>query len=331
MRKLLFIVLSALPLIAFDLYAAEGRMVVAREAVRQETLTGFTRARREMTISAETSGRVAFVAAEMGDLIDGNNPLVCLDATFVDLDIRANQTEMARLQIDIRYFRKQVKRLSELLRTNSSSESQLDEAQRNLDLTRSQLTSLRIKNETLAENKQRHCVFAPDGWYLMQRHVEPGEWITSGQPLAQAGDFSRLLVPFSLSLVELQVLEQLGDSLHLRLPDLQQQAKARITHLSPNFDQVSRKIYVELEVGERIERPRGGLKAELTLTIPVTSGSIMLPAAALTQQYEEYWLTRDSGDLVKVVYLGRVLDKEGQWVRVISPDIQPGDRFQLPD
>ena len=331
MRKLLLVVLSALPLIAFNLYATEGRLVVAREAVRQETHIGFTRARREMTLSAETSGRVELVAAEMGDLIDGNNPLVCLDATFIDLDIRANKTEMARLQIDIRYFRKQVKRLSELLRTNSSSESQLDEAQRNLDLTRNQLASLRIKDETLAEKKRRHCVYAPDGWYLIQRHVEPGEWITSGQPLAQAGDFSLLLIPFSLSLAELQVLEQLGNSLHLRLPDLRQQAKARIAHLSPSFDQVSRKIYVELEVGERIERPRGGLKTELTLTIPVTSGSVMLPAAALTQQYEEYWLTRENGDLVKVVYLGRVVDKEAQWVRVISPEIQPGDRFQLSD
>lgn len=303
--------------------------VVARAAVQRETLTGFTRARNRLVLSAEESGKVIEVNGDMGEVIASDQPFACLDPTFVDLDLSINRAEVASLQVDVEHFRKQVKRFTQLLKQNSSSESQLDEARHSLNKALSQIQALRVQAETLQERKRRLCVTAPAGWRVVLRHVEVGQWINLGQPVVEVGDFTRLLVPFALSVDEFQALQEREDHLSVRLPDLGLQVPAKIERVSPAFDAASRKIYVELQIDDEALPHRGGLRTELELDIPLRSGAVLLPAKALTKRYEEYWLTRADGEEVKVVYLGRATGLEGDWVRLISSQVKPGDRFHL--
>ncbi len=305
--------------------------VAAEAAIQRETFSGFTRERTRLVLSSEASGRVQRVNADVGDVISGDEPFACLDPTFLDLEIRANQAEIASLQVDVRHFRKQVKRFSQLLKKNSSSESQLDDAQHNLDKTLSQLAALKIQGETLQERSRRLCVTAPKGWVVIKRHIEVGQWINAGEAVVEVGDFSRLLVPFAFSSEEFKALRAQADELTLRLNELNHQAIAKIERISPAFDAASRKIYVELEIPGTDIPARGGLRAELELDIPLNSGAVLLPAKALTQRFEEHWLTRVNGDKVSVVYLGQSRVKDGDWVRVSSPQVKPGDKFLLPE
>jgi hypothetical protein len=103
---------------------------------------------------------------------------------------------------------------------------------------------------------------------------------------------------------------------------------ARLLRVSPAFDQTSRKIQVELQISEGITDPRGGLRTELVLTIPLNSGAVVVPESALVKRYEQYWLRRPDGEEVRVVYLGREEGTEGAVVRVASPEVKAGDRFQ---
>ncbi|MBL3588267.1 MAG: efflux RND transporter periplasmic adaptor subunit [gamma proteobacterium endosymbiont of Lamellibrachia anaximandri] len=327
MQKVLGVLLVISGLIAADLHAKE--LVTAQAATQREVLSGFTRARTLLTLSAEASGRVEEVNADVGDRIDAKRPLVCLDDTFIKLDLRANSAETQRLEVDVRHYRKQVKRFSQLLKQKSSSESQLDDAQRNLDSARSQIASLKVQNEKLREKKKRHCINAPDGWHLVERHVEQGQWINSGEPVVRVGDYSRLLVPFALSLPEFQTLQGLGEKLALFLPELGQKMVAKIERVSPSFDEASHKIYVELEIAVDAGTARGGLRAELTLDLPARSGAVVLPVGAVSERYEEHWLKRADGSDIRVVFLGRAKNREGEWARVTAPGVKPGDQFVM--
>ncbi|MDJ0808029.1 MAG: efflux RND transporter periplasmic adaptor subunit [Gammaproteobacteria bacterium] len=308
---------------------AEESRVAAQAAFQRETLSGFTRERTRLKLSAEADGRVVEVTADVGDVIATEEPFACLDPTFVELERRANLAEIASLQIDVRHFRKQVKRFSQLLKQNSSSQSQLDDAQHSLDQALSQLALRKIQTETLAERIRRLCVTAPRGWIVIRRYVEVGQWINTGSPVVEVGDFSRLMVPFALSMEEFQALQERADALTLYLPELNHQTAARLERVSPGFDEASRKVYVELEIPGTDIPSRGGLRAELKLDIPMRSGAVLLPAKALVERYEEHWLKRPDGEEINVVYLGRA--REGDWVRVISPQVKPGDQFLLPE
>ena len=307
---------------------AQESLVTAEPAYRQEVLSGFTRERTRRVVSAETSGRVESVNGDVGDQTLAETPFACLDTTFVDLELDANRQERAALQVDLAYYSKEVKRLRQLLAQKSSSESQLDSAQRNLDKTRVQLKSLEVARASLQEKKQRHCIATPDDWRVIHRHVEPGEWINAGEPVVEIGDYRSLLIPFALSLEEFEALQAQGEQLRLRLPQRDREVPASILKVSPAFDEASRKIAVELEIPDLMQDARGGLRAELSLSLPYDTGAVMLPASALMQRYEQYWLRRAGGDEVRVVYLGRESSPQGDRVRVASPEVKPGDRFQ---
>jgi RND family efflux transporter MFP subunit len=312
-----------------NLYANE-KLVEAKAAVTRETLSGFTRARTRLVLSAESAGRVEAVNKDVGDRIDKGEPFTCLDDTYLELELRANQAERRSLEVDMVYFRKEVNRYRKLLNKNSSSESQLDTTQRNLDKTQTQHEALTVAAKILKERKDRLCINAPVGWRVIKRYVEPGKWVNAGEPVVEVGDYSYLVAPFALSMVEYQALmAQEKEGLKVMLPELQTALPARLIRVSPAFDERSHKIHLELELSEGLPVYRGGLRVDLDLDIPMRSGAVLVPKRALSQRYEQYWLKRPDGSDVAVVYLGRSNRSEEGWAQVASPDVSPGDKFLM--
>ena len=146
--------------------------------------------------------------------------------------------------------------------------------------------------------------------------------------MVEVGDYSRLVAPFALSVMEFQALRAQQDTgLKVALPELQAEVPARVIRVSPAFDEMSRKIHLELELSKGLPAYRGGLRVELALDIPLRTGAVLVPESVLQQRYEQYWLKRADGREIAVVYLGRSVGPNEGWVRVASPDIKPGDQF----
>ncbi|MES9993879.1 MAG: efflux RND transporter periplasmic adaptor subunit [Candidatus Thiodiazotropha sp.] len=322
---------SSLVLMLFSGYLnAEDTVVSAKAAVQRSVQAGFTRAHTRLILSSERSGRVVEVNGDVGDTIKKGIPFACLDDTYIGLELQANRAERAALEIDKDYFTKEKKRYSKLLKKNSSSVSQLDSARRNLNKTTTSLEALEVEAKVLREHKKRLCVSAPAGWQVIKRFVEPGVWVNVGEPVVEIGDYKSLSVPFALSMIEYQSLRnQESTGLQVTLPDFEAEIPARLFRVSPAFDESSRKIHVELELVDELPSHRGGIRVELGLNLPTQSGAVLVPEQALQQHYEQHWLKRHDGTDVAVVYLGRSLGADDGWVRVVSPDIKPGDRFLL--
>ncbi|MES9993776.1 MAG: efflux RND transporter periplasmic adaptor subunit [Candidatus Thiodiazotropha sp.] len=309
--------------------SAEDSLVTAKPALQREILSGFTRARTRIVLSAENAGRIASVNADVGDLIREDEPFACQDQTFINMELRSNRAERDALTVDKAYFRKEVARYRQLLKQNSSSQSQLDSALRSLDKTDTQLAALTVAAEILQERKARLCIKAPAGWSVVKRYIEPGEWVNTGEPVVDVGDYNSLVVPFALSMAEYRALKSLQAELKLYLPELQSEVDASILRISPAFDEVSRKINIELEITVDQSLARGGLRVELALDIPMRNDAVLVPEHALRQRYEQYWLQRADGEEIRVVYLGQIKADDGTWIRVSGSGIKPGDQFQL--
>ncbi|MGD8912603.1 MAG: efflux RND transporter periplasmic adaptor subunit [Candidatus Thiodiazotropha sp.] len=310
-----------------NLYAND-QLISAEAAVKREALSAFTRAHTRLVLSAESAGRIVMVNGDVGDNIKDGEPYSCLDDTYLDLELRSNRAERRIMEVDIDYFTKEVNRFSKLLKKNSSTRSQLDSAQRNLDKTKAQHGALVIAADILKERKDRLCINAPTGWRVMKRYVEPGKWVNAGMPVVEVGDFSRLVAPFALSTTEYNaLLDKQEAGLKVSLPELNLVLPARLIRVSPAFDEQSRKIHLELELSEGLTVHRGGVRVSMELDIPMQTGAVLVPAHALQQRYEQYWLKRPDGSEVSVVYLGRSKHPDNGWVSVVSPDIKPGDQF----
>jgi RND family efflux transporter MFP subunit len=329
-RSSLFPVLAATVVLVMSpvAYAVTGPTVaVAKPAFREVTLTGFTRARATLPLAAETSGRVLEVSADIGGTIGEDGLFARLDATFIALDLEANQVEQTQLRSRIDYDQREVRRYRDLADRGNASRSRLDALEQTLKDNRHRLNALKIQAQILKERLARTRIQAPAGWGITARHIEPGQYVTPGDVLGEAADFSTLRVPFALTPEQLAALQRGPPAWSLSLPDFDLEMPAKIYCVNPGFDEQTRKIAIELELTGRPPEYRGGLRTRLTLRLPERTGAVMLPATAVDESYEEHWVTREDGQRFRVVLLGRGADAD-LW-RVASPQIKAGERFLL--
>ena len=317
-----FVVLLAL---SATLPADEGRMVVAEPSYRSVMLTGFTRARASMTLVAENAGRVLEVAAEVGDVIDEHGLFARIDPTFIELDLQANRVQQQQLMDRNAYDRQELERHRSLVDKGGASQSLYDQLQQTLRDNRHKLEELKVREKLLQEKLERTDIRAAPGWRVTQRLVEPGQYVSQGSVLGEIADYSTLLLPLALDPAQFASLRRLGETFEGELPDWQR--RARIYRVNPGFDEQTRKINLDLVLESGLPERRGGLRARLQLGVPEQTNAVLLPAAAVEQSYDEYWLTRENGERIRVVRLGS--GPGGESVRVSAPGIKPGDKFRL--
>jgi RND family efflux transporter MFP subunit len=281
-----------------------------------------------MDIVSEEAGRCVRVVADVGDQIKKDGLFAVLDTTFIDLSLKKNRVEQERLKSLIAYNGKEVRRYEELVERETAAQSTLDSLQNKLDQAQFQIQALQVQEAELRERQSRHHIRVPPGWSIIERTVEPGEWVSVGSSLGKAGDFRILIVPFSMSPAEYSALKKLDNKVELVFPDLDEKplaVEASLERISPAFDPETRKINLELTISGNLPEKRGGLRTELSLEIPDPSGAVLVPSSAVAERYEEFWLTRVNGDRVRVLFLG---DGPDNTYRVRSPELRPGDRLK---
>lgn len=303
----------------------QGDTFQARSAPREAALTGYTRPRYVMDLVAEEEGRCLKVLADVGQELGKDGVYALMDTTFIDLELRKNSSEQKRIAANLDFIAKEVARYRTLVGKDLSDQSNLDRLQSSKAQNEFELESLKIEGARLTERRVRFAVKGRPGWRLMSRKLQPGEWVRPGVALGQAGDFSTLLVPFALSSDEYAALKA-AKELALRFPEVASapRVQAKLERVSPDFDPETRKINVDLAVAGGLPEMRGGLKAELTLSLPDPAGVVLVPQASVLERYEEHWLSRSTGENVKIFVLGSGPDNT---FRVRGDGVRAGETF----
>ncbi|WP_198243802.1 efflux RND transporter periplasmic adaptor subunit [methane-oxidizing endosymbiont of Gigantopelta aegis] len=300
--------------------------VTAEPAVRGIKITGFTRAQAKMPLISEVSGKVVTVYADVGEPIPQSGLFACLDDVFVKIDIQSAQNAISRHYGDIKYFKKEVERHKKLVRKQTSAVTVLDNLERKLNEARHLAAIESLRKKRLQELKKRHCIKAPPGWLVTKRDIEPGQWVNEGQVLGEAGNYQQLSIPLTLSLPELQALKAEAASLKLFFPDIGVTVPAKIDHISPAFDEKTRKIRVDLRIEKFPSTIQGGMRCELTLNIADQKSQVFtVPKQAIEERFEEYWLQRKDGKRIRVKLLSSLNNER---VQIRSTEIRVGDQFK---
>lgn len=327
--------LSWFPIVFFSFVT----VVLAKDSVqlrpykRDLQLTGFTRAKAELTVAGELGGRCTKLWVDRGDIVPPSRVVAELDSTFVRLDLAKNQIDQQQAIRQLDLEKKTLSRYTNLLKSNSAAEATFDEASLRADILALSLKSLQNEEIRLKERLERHLLRGPPGWQVIERFIEEGSFIHQGEPVMRLGDFRQLLVPFSLSYQELQLLEQM-DSIVLDFPELQAKVVGEIFRVSPDFESKSRKIPVELVIDQppfsNAVKLRGGLRAQLTIVGKEEKGSFVIPLSALVNRYEAHWLVKADGERKKVILVGLLgTDEKAQQAIVAGKELVSGESFLL--
>jgi multidrug efflux pump subunit AcrA (membrane-fusion protein) len=316
--------------------AGAGEAVVAR-ALQRVSVTGYTRAATTLDLAAEVSGKVLQVHYEVGDAV-GARPVCEIDPTFVDFEIQRlqqalQQTEIAleRTRSRAAYLEKEYRRVENLFLRDSTAASRRDAAQEDFQQASLEVRGMaadiaaqRTRLAELRERRRRHRLAGPQGYVVVAKHVEAGEWVAAGSPVARLGDFRTLVVPLAVTAAELEALRRLPAEFPVRLEG--RPAVARLHWVNPEFDEASRKRTIEIAVGPHDGEPRGGLAFELALEVP--GQGLEVPRAAVDDRYAQPKVRLHAGgEAIPVMVLGESADRI---VIAEDPRLPPGTVLLTP-
>lgn len=225
------------------------RTQTAEEITRTIVVNGKSAPARIVEINAETDGRVVSTGVERGERLDRGEVIVRLDE-------RDRLARLAQAEATVRQRELEFAARDKLQNQSYVSEAQLQEAAAMLEAARTELARARLDIEYMV-------IRAPFDGALQERHVEVGDYVKAGDPVARFIDERRLIISADVSEFDANQVRK-GNAGSARLAT-GQVVKGTIRYVAPVADEATRTFRVELEVDNVAGDYRGGMTAELMI------------------------------------------------------------------
>ncbi len=219
----------------------------AEEIMRTIVVNGETAPARVVDIAAETDGRIEYVGVDRGANVDRN-------AVIVRLDERDRKARLAQAEATLRQREVEYQGRLKLKGESYVSEAQLQEAIAQLETAKAELKRAQLDLEYMT-------IRAPFDGALQERHVEVGDFVKSGDPIARFVDNRRIIVTANVSEYDAGYV-QTGQTAQAQLAT-GETVHGTIRYVAPVADEATRTFTVELEVDNSEGKLRAGGTAEL--------------------------------------------------------------------
>jgi len=225
------------------------RQQTAEEVTRTITVNGRTAPARIVDINAETDGRIVSTGRERGDRLNRGDVIVRLDER--DRSARLAQATATVKQRELEFSARE-----KLLGDSYVSEAQLQEAAALLEAAKAELTRSELDIDYM-------LVRAPFDGALQERHVEIGDFVKRGDPIATFVDDRTLIVSASISEYDAHyIVKGKEGSAELATGEI---VTGVIRYMAPVADEATRTFTVELAIDNADGVYRAGMTARLMI------------------------------------------------------------------
>jgi len=241
---------------------AAGGPVAVQVAKQQATpvarfvsVYGYSAPAREVNMGAETNGRVEKIYARRGQQLKAGEPIL-------KLDLRDRQAKIMQAQASVNEHLARHNAQMKLKEDGYVSETQIAETVAKLESARADLkiAELDLDNMTIR---------APFDGVLQEREVEIGDFVRTGDQIANFVDNTKIIITGTIAEQEASNIEQ-GATASAKLVT-GENVTGVIRYISPVAKRETRTFTVEMEV----PNPDGSLPAGVTAELVLRTGEIM--------------------------------------------------------
>ncbi|MFT3738702.1 MAG: efflux RND transporter periplasmic adaptor subunit [Breznakibacter sp.] len=241
-------------------------VTVAEQSVTQSTpFIGSFMPNREVSIAAETSGKVVVVGVNEGDVVKSGTLIAKLDDDLLLAQLLSAQASFDNAEKTLTRYKQAESGISEI---------QLDNAQTQYLVTKAQVNLLK-------KQISQHAISAPFPGVITSRNFELGTIVSPGTPLANLVDINKLKLEISVPETEASVIKT-GIGVDVT-SDLYPDAvfKGVVGFVSAKAD-ASRNYTVKILVDNNPETPlKAGMYGRVILSNTPNAKSFSLPRAAI--------------------------------------------------
>src|SRR5687767_12572645 len=255
--------------------AAEGPAIdvaaaAAAEIEWQEKITsiGVAEAVQGVDVSGSEAGVVAEILFDSGSEAKVGEPLVRLDSSKEQADLRATQAQIPAAEADL-------KRKRQLVKERVVSQTDLDDAQSKYD-------SLIAQSISLTATIDRRIITAPFTGVLGIRKVNMGQYLHPGDLIASLQDLSVMRMRFLVGQKDFAKIK-LGQAIDARFDAYPGEVfKGRISAIEPSVKFQSGIIPIQAEIPNSEGKLLPGMYASLDVLLPEHNKRVVVPQNAVT-------------------------------------------------
>ena len=250
-------------------------------------LPGSTQAYTDAPIYARTSGYLKHRYVELGMRVKANQLLAEIEAPELDQQIQQARADLATAEANSRLAQITADRYQGLVKTESVSQQDADNAVGTLDARKAAVESARHNVKRLEDLQSFTRIYAPFAGVITARNTDVGALIDPGSSGGAARELfhisvtDRLRLFISLPEIYSRVAKQ-GLVAELTLAEFPGRSfPATLVRTAETIDAASRTLLVEFDVPNPAGVLLAGAYAEVHLKLPTPALVFRLPASAL--------------------------------------------------
>jgi len=230
------------------------------------------------SLAAAVSGHVRMLKVRVGDSIKKGEVVVKLDPTSIVAEVAATRAKEARYVAELAQAKRQVKRMKSL-KSSAFSAPEREKFELDVESLSAQLRAQKAETRRAQTEYMHHIIHAPFDAVVRARHVNPGAWVNTGQPIIDIISLSQLEIYVDIA-PELGRRLKVGDKAVLQgKPDV----KATIAGIVPALDESTRGMRIRLTPDSRTDWLMAGRTVSVEFGVDLTGKGVTVPTDALVR------------------------------------------------
>ncbi|MFL2937018.1 MAG: efflux RND transporter periplasmic adaptor subunit [Myxococcota bacterium] len=276
---------SALPAAYSQAPSLRTLRLEAKPISSKAAISGLLQPRRRVEIFAEVNGRVTEIGAEALDRVEADQLLFRMDPILAEVALKRAQAAEKRAESQSVLARSNLNRERGLADVNVASQAALDASEN----AARQAQAARLEAEaSIAEARDRlakKTVRAPFAGILREFPVEVGEYVHSGERVAELLDVEKLEITIGLNDTQIISIQE-GTPVQLRVEALKGKPISGVVDaVGGALDVGTRKFPIRIEIDNTQGQLMPGMVAIVDLELDAPRREIVLPLEAMVDEF----------------------------------------------
>jgi RND family efflux transporter MFP subunit len=270
-------------------------------------------------VAAEVSGSVDSVNVEEGQRVKKGDVLVKLSSDLLEKTVQATRASHEQILSELENATLHLERVEELHKEELIPEKTFDDARYSVKGLEKKAASLQADVERLEIEMSKKDIQAPFDGVVLKRHVDRGEWLAPGSPVATVAkdDVIDIVVD-----VPEDVMRKVKPGRKVRVRAGGRDITGEVFQTIPTGDVAMRVFPVKIRIqnnGSLI----AGMEARVSLPVGQSKKALIIPRDALITKFGMtvvFVVIESKAKMMPV----KVVEYEGQFVGVESPALKAG-------
>ncbi len=234
------------------------------------------------SLAAQNSGVVKSINFEVGDRVKKGTILVQIDADLLDAQIKAAKANLKSAKDTLVNAKKDYKRYSKLLESNTITQKEYDDALLRKDSSSSQVNALEASLKELEIQSTKKSIKAPYSGVVVEKNINLGEWVNAGTVVANMVDTSKAEITFNVPLNVVNGLKK-NDIYEIKVDN--KVLKAKLLAAIPSGDKLTRTFPVKFKADVNGSFVFDGQEARVSLSKNGKTEAFIAPRDAVIKRF----------------------------------------------